>query len=110
MGTPENGQDYEFRYSRSTPGLAQNSHSVLRDVGFPSGGTALEHARMRFAIRLMRTVNATHLLPLRLYSVPDAPQQRATKLRLLNAMISHAPQPVPSPLSSHQGAETTPPE
>ncbi|RAL60819.1 hypothetical protein DID88_010144 [Monilinia fructigena] len=35
--------------------------SVLRDAGLPSGGTALEHARIRFALRL-RTLDAAHPL------------------------------------------------
>ncbi|RAL64745.1 hypothetical protein DID88_001776 [Monilinia fructigena] len=33
--------------------------SVLRDAGLPSGSTALEHARIRFALRL-RTLDAAH--------------------------------------------------
>ncbi|RAL63270.1 hypothetical protein DID88_004347 [Monilinia fructigena] len=39
--------------------------SVLRDAGLPSGGTALEHARIRFALRL-RTLDAAHPLVRRL--------------------------------------------
>ncbi|RAL58276.1 hypothetical protein DID88_002231 [Monilinia fructigena] len=35
--------------------------SVLRDAGLPSGSTALEHARIRFALRL-RTLDAAHPL------------------------------------------------
>ncbi|RAL60042.1 hypothetical protein DID88_000668, partial [Monilinia fructigena] len=39
--------------------------SVLRDAGLPSGSTALEHARIRFALRL-RTLDAAHPLVRRL--------------------------------------------
>ncbi|RAL68669.1 hypothetical protein DID88_007378 [Monilinia fructigena] len=54
--------------------------SVLRDAGLPSGSTALEHARIRFALRL-RTLDAAHPLVRRL-ETPILPWQRATKTAL----------------------------
>ncbi|RAL58016.1 hypothetical protein DID88_006782 [Monilinia fructigena] len=62
--------------------------SVLRDAGLPSGGTALEHARIRFALRL-RTLDAAHPLVRRL-EAPPLPWQRATKLRCVDALVPRA--------------------
>ncbi|RAL61888.1 hypothetical protein DID88_002951 [Monilinia fructigena] len=58
--------------------------SVLRDAGLPSGSTALEHARIRFALRL-RTLDAAHPLVRRL-ETPILPWQRATKLRCADTL------------------------
>ncbi|RAL60508.1 hypothetical protein DID88_009704 [Monilinia fructigena] len=63
--------------------------SVLRDAGLPSGSTALEHARIRFALRL-RTLDAAHPLVRRL-ETPILPWQRATKLRCADTLIPTDP-------------------
>ena len=75
---------------------------VLQDAELIFRGTALEYARIRFAMR-MRTVNATHPL-VQCLATPMHSSQRATKLRLLDAIIQYAPLPIP-PLNSHQNIE-----
>ncbi|RAL67309.1 hypothetical protein DID88_008072 [Monilinia fructigena] len=55
--------------------------SVLRDAGLPSGSTALEHARIRFALRL-RTLDAPPTHWCAGSKPPILPWQRATKTAL----------------------------
>ncbi|RAL67736.1 hypothetical protein DID88_008469 [Monilinia fructigena] len=82
--------------------------SVLRDAGLPSGSTALEHARIRFALRL-RTLDAAHPLVRRL-ETPILPWQRATKLRCADTLIPHAPRPVLAQPHFSPGCRTDPTE
>ncbi|RAL61402.1 hypothetical protein DID88_009535 [Monilinia fructigena] len=82
--------------------------SVLRDAGLPSGSTALEHARIRFALRL-RTLDAAHPLVRRL-ETPILPWQRATKLRCADTLIPYAPRPVLAQPHFSPGCRTDPTE
>ncbi|RAL68269.1 hypothetical protein DID88_008968 [Monilinia fructigena] len=82
--------------------------SVLRDAGLPSGGTALEHARIRFALRL-RTLDAAHPLVRRL-EAPPLPWQRATKLRCVDALVPRAPRPILAQSHFSPGCRTDPTE
>ncbi|RAL61328.1 hypothetical protein DID88_009464 [Monilinia fructigena] len=82
--------------------------SVLRDAGLPSGSTALEHARIRFALRL-RTLDAAHPLVRRL-EAPPLPWQRATKLRCVDALVPRAPRPILAQSHFSPGCRTDPTE
>ncbi|RAL62907.1 hypothetical protein DID88_004748 [Monilinia fructigena] len=80
--------------------------SVLRDAGLPSGSTALEHARIRFALRL-RTLDPAHPLIRRL-EAPLLPWQRATKLRRADALVPRAPRPILAQPHFSPGCRTNP--
>ncbi|RAL63708.1 hypothetical protein DID88_003355 [Monilinia fructigena] len=82
--------------------------SVLRDAGLPSGGTALEHARIRFALRL-RTLDAAHPL-VRWLKAPPLLWQRAIKLRCVDALIPRAPRPILTQSHFLPGYRTDPTE